>query len=67
MKSQSLDMTGVGTSNTPPSTVTSDAGAGRKLTVDELRAWLNRPPPLAADFRRDERPWEDFELDRVLA
>lgn len=35
----------------------------RPLTRDELRAWLDRPPP--DDQVPDERPWEEFELERV--
>jgi hypothetical protein len=69
MKSQGLDMTGVGTSNTPRPTVTSDAGpdqregasGGLKLTADELRAWLDRAPERPIDHR----PWEEFELARA--
>lgn len=33
----------------------------RKLTTEELRAWLDRAPPKPPDLRE----WEEFEFERV--
>lgn len=74
MKSQGLDMAGVGTSNTPRRTVTDCSGpdqregaGGRRLSRDELRAWLNRGLRVALQGKLpvDHRSWEEFELARA--